>query len=209
MEKRNWVVKESLKLFKTYGIKSVPIARLVHELKVSRKLLYQLFADKNELLAACLELHYAEEKAIGEEVLAIAPNPVEAILQTGALVVAREFQVNPSFYHDVLHYYPQLRQQSIAKNEHFNRTQLTKMLKEGQLLGYFQPDVQPEVAAETMILLFELVAKGEAFSNYHSNKEYLANQVVLPFFKGIATEQGLMIIEAYLTTNAFLQEAPV
>ena len=58
---RKTVLEMATKLFHTQGIKNVTMDDISHRLSMSKRTLYQLFSDKEDLLLACVKLHHERE----------------------------------------------------------------------------------------------------------------------------------------------------
>jgi len=140
MKNREIIIRRALRLFRKHGIKSMSVERLTRELKLSRRALYSLFGDKEGLLAACLDLNYREEIEEFNRIRQQGNDPIEVFILAGQRVIEREFSLSPNFYHDILYYYPDLRDKAIKLQDNFNRKQLTGLFEEGKQQGLFLED---------------------------------------------------------------------
>ena len=60
-------MKEASELFKTYGIKSVTMDSLANQLGMSKRTIYEVFSDKDELLDGSSDKNGPETEGIGKK----------------------------------------------------------------------------------------------------------------------------------------------
>ncbi len=167
------------------------VERLTKELKMSRRALYSMFKDKEDLLAACLDLNYREEIEEGKKVAATAEDVIDVLLKAGRQVMEREFTLNPNFYYDILHYYPELRDKAIRNNKNFNREGAAELIAEGIRTGLFEEGLDPKLVGEVLILLYEGLLREDIDEKLGYTKMTLINKALAPYLKGICTLRGL------------------
>ncbi len=150
-----------------------------------------MFNDKEGLLTACLDLNYLEEIEEGKKVFETAEDVLDCFLKAGRQVMEREFTLNPNFYYDILHYYPELRDKAIRNNENFNRKGTAELIAEGIRTGLFDTHLDPKLVAEVIILLYEGLLKENIDEKLGYTKTDLINKALFPYLKGICTPLGL------------------
>lgn len=57
VEVKDRIIRQALKSFADHGIKSVRMDDIANSLKISKRTLYEIFADKETLLTECLLYH--------------------------------------------------------------------------------------------------------------------------------------------------------
>ena len=62
------IVDNALKLFMRYGVRSVTMDDIAKELSISKKTIYQHFADKDEIVSKAAEIHLNCEMQIMQDV---------------------------------------------------------------------------------------------------------------------------------------------
>ena len=67
MESRERIIEGAADLFKTYGIKSVTMDLLANHLGMSKRTIYEIFSDKDELLIGVLKWMAEKQKDTGEK----------------------------------------------------------------------------------------------------------------------------------------------
>ena len=79
-EKRCIVVKSAMSLFCTKGIKDVTMDDIAHDLKMSKRTLYELFDDKESLLLYCIKTQGLWQRDRLRECVKNATNVLEPVL---------------------------------------------------------------------------------------------------------------------------------
>ncbi|MFT4971394.1 MAG: AcrR family transcriptional regulator, partial [Saprospiraceae bacterium] len=116
---RDLIIKKATELFVEHGVKSITISKIVNELHTSKRTIYNHFEDKPALLKAVLAVYHAKIKAENEAVLDDSENVIEAMGRLLQKIIQRSHQVNPSFFNDILHYYPGLLNESYQETGNF------------------------------------------------------------------------------------------
>jgi len=168
---------------------------------MSTKTMYKFFADKEALLEACLNVHYA---GMDEEIKGIAdaePNPVNFICAVYAKSTALDFGANYLFYHDLNHYYPDLQDKVIVKNASFIGEMLTGALQLGVDDGYFLPYLQPLVVLQALTVLYTSVTRFDTYKNFNLTPAELVKHTIDIYLRGICTDKGLAIINQKESTQ--------
>lgn len=197
MKNREIIIRRTLQLFRKNGVKSMSVARLVQELKLSRRALYAMFGDKEGLLAACLDLNYREEIEEFNRISAQGKDPIEVFIMAGHRVIEREFSLTPNFYHDILYYYPDLREKAIKLQDNFNRKQLITLFEEGKQQGLFIEDTDSALSAEAIILMYESLFRAGVHEKFNYSKTDFFRKAIHPYLRGLCTEQGKICLEKH------------
>jgi AcrR family transcriptional regulator len=197
MKNREIIIRRALQLFRKHGIKNMLVERLTRELKLSRRSLYSMFGDKEGLLAACLDLNYREEIEEFDKIRQQGNDPIEVFVIVGKRVIEREFSLNPNFYHDILNYYPDLRDKAIKLQDNFNRKQLIGLFAEGKQQGLLLEDTDEVLSAEAVILLYESLFRIGLYDKFTYSKTEFFQKAIHPYLRGICTELGRVRLEQH------------
>ena len=105
MDIKDRIIEGATDLFKTYGIKSVTMDSLANQLGMSKRTIYEVFADKDELLIEVLSRMNDQQKELIKKVLDQSENSIVAIFRM--LEINRDnFQsMSPAFLADLKKYH--------------------------------------------------------------------------------------------------------
>ena len=173
------------------------VERLTKDLNLSRRALYAMFGDKEGLLTACLDLNYREEIIEFDKINQRGTDPLEVLLLVGNRVMEREFSLNPNFYYDILHYYPDLRDKAIRNQDDFNRRQLAGLIQIGIEQGLIRDSINAYLVSEAIIRLYESLLRAGLDEEFNYTKTELIRQAIHPYLRGLCTEVGVRRLEQY------------
>lgn len=197
-EIRQRVINESSQAFRTQGIRNVTMDDIAHRLTMSKRTLYQLFADKQELLLACVKQHVeSDDRRMAALMNHPGANVLDLLLQTieGKLREAEE--VHPCFFEDMLRY-PSVMA-FFDHHKHEREDAAVAFLNQGKEEGYFRPEVNFKIVYRQIILGCDRNLMNDLLKTY-SRREVLANTIV-PYIRGCATIKGIHIIDDFMSNH--------
>mgnify|MGYP003348785892 CR=1 FL=1 len=160
METKNRIAEKAEALYMRFGIRSVSMENMAEELGMSKKTLYQYYADKDELVEEVVKRHTL---AIREECEQIAKEAKDAVHEIFLIMqrVMEDFRnMNPMVLFDLQKFHPKGFQRfNEYKNEfllHFIRCNIERGIAE----GYYRDDVHLEIMSrfrlESMMIPFDI-----------------------------------------------------
>ena len=192
-EKRCIVVKSAMSLFCTKGIKDVTMDDIAHELKMSKRTLYELFDDKESLLLYCIKTQGLWQCDRLRECVKNATNVLEPVLYDFGFKMEGLSKVAPSFFSD-LNKYPKLKAY-MAEIRKEQREMAVDYLSKGVEQGLFRKDVNFEIVYNIITTQFDIIIGSEDFRKYTPTE--LFNNLVLNYFRGCATPRGVEIMDDF------------
>ena len=189
------IIDGASKLFLTKGIKCVRMDDIAHELGVSKRTIYEHFADKDQLLRTCLvHLHrYTSDKVL-EHLRANSRNTLDVILTMYEVYFAIMNRVNRQFFID-LQKLPDINQNN-DRRERLNLHKFRRLMRQGIEEGLFLEDINLDVLAYILHHDLKLITLEQRFEN--QSPEELGKAFILFYLRGIATEKGQKIIEEFI-----------
>ena len=181
-------------LFATYGIKNVSMEDIARSMEISKRTIYELFKDKEELLIESVEFNYRKARIYLGQLENESLTSISVFLLFFDEVMKQPRWFSTKFYDD-LNRYPKVMQKLETEKQLFYKrcfNLLTKGIKE----GVFHSDIDVEMLA--------LLAKEQgirflptgSFGNYAATEVY--HVMVYTFIKGISTDKGLHLVERHL-----------
>ena len=156
----NNLVSKSLELYLKYGIRSITMDDVARKLAVSKKTVYQLVKDKDDLLTKCIDLKFEESNNIGCN-MDDSFNVIEKHLFLHKNLSQILLELNPSFEYDLEKYYP--KQYSTFKKN--RRKIIFKKMKEDLEQGIkeelYRDDFNIDTISNLLIRLY--------LNNWNSN----------------------------------------
>jgi AcrR family transcriptional regulator len=189
------IITASLNLFLKHGIRKMTMLKLVKEMDISTKTVYKYFADKEDLLAQCLLVHYKLLSSKLSTVEANATNPVVGIYRIWEGALELDFGINHIFYHDLNYYYSKMQDSTINKIFKKKPAYLYKFIEEGIQNGYFRNEINPHISIAAMETIYVAITRTDSFKQYKVKPEQILQNTMEPYIRGICTVKGIKAFE--------------
>lgn len=199
-EQKQQIINKSLEQFKQYGIKSVSIDDICHEMGMSKKTFYVYFPGKEELVAEVLETISNNVRTNAEKFMC-----GKSALECIRMIINMHDKVSdvrkePPLLYDLKKYYPQLYKDHIH-NVHKNiKDILNYHLQQGKQEGVYRSDLDVEMCATMFALIQQSLMTGkEDLRNI--NPRRLVQFTMESFFRSIVSEEGAVRIRETMMNN--------
>lgn len=185
------ILETAMKLFVEQGVKAVKMDDVAQALTISKRTLYELYKDKEELLYQGIlqfnEKHRNSMLAFIDE----APTVMDIIIEAHQRRVVKASSINPLFYEDIQKY---PRVVALLEKERVGaRKQFMGFMRRGVREGYFRDDVDYRLIGELYNAINTCIRTQHLLNNY-TMQELFSNLIVVPL-RGFCTAKGLEVIE--------------
>ncbi len=195
MDNRLRILKDVAQMFSHYGIRSVSMDKISTDLGISKRTLYELFTDKDELVRQVLEEGLKAHKNLFIKEIESSENVIESIFRIGRLNVEIFNKINPLFFEDLKKFHFKVYNSFQCKGG-FEDMQLARSLFEkGIQQGVFLPNLNIDLVNSFLHKVIEILHEDD-FKRFGS--EALSESIMLPYFNGIATSAGKELISKYI-----------
>ena len=190
---RERIVMEATILFQAQGVKQVRMDDIARELSMSKKTLYELFSDKEELLLEVVKVISMSFHQNVREIIGSSTNVLEQIFMLYKRVIEHSRKVNPLFFIELIRY-PKV--QAYFEEVHTRHANCTReWLQMGVKQGLLRDDVNYEVFLRQDGFQMDKLLINPEVRNYPPRVIY--DSVVLVMLRGLATDKGLEIIKQW------------
>lgn len=188
------VIKAASALFHKKGIRNVTMDDISHKLAMSKRTLYQIFADKEQLLLACVLMHEEDESQFSEKLMQKSSSVLDFLLMFSAHKLSDMDSIQPEFYIDLIKY-PRVAQH-IAEHKKRVEESAVDFMKKGVEEGYFRTDVNFNIVIRQLLSGMEQFLQNRLIEEY-SQRELFMNTVI-PYIRGCSTLKGIEMINGYM-----------
>ncbi len=192
------IVNNAVELFIRSGIKAITMDDISAEAGVSKRTIYENFRDKDELLRACLvfmDNHHAQET---ERVIAESTNTIDMVFRFLKHGIEAINSINPLFMTDMKKYHFRIWKETYIINSDKYLAQTFTILKKGINEGLFRKNIDIEIVAKLLNEQLTLMSDERIFPSFKYSKTTVFENIIINFFRGIATAKGLDIIDKYM-----------
>jgi TetR/AcrR family transcriptional regulator, cholesterol catabolism regulator len=197
MEPKALVILEKVSvLYMKYGIRSVTMDDVARELGISKKTLYEHFADKSELVKCFIELQLG---SMDKEFLNLSQkkiNAIERLLEISDMMIRFMRDFNPSVNFDLQKYYSEIWSLLME----FKRDQVFIYFKEnltqGISEGLYRKDMNPDIIARMYMLTIVAIMDTDFAPLIMNSLSPVFREIITYHIRGIATKKGLDLFES-------------
>jgi AcrR family transcriptional regulator len=192
------IIIAAFKQFKLLGFKSVTMDDIVRKIGISKKTLYELFKDKDELVLECIKFMLNDNQAQTEKAL---KNSINAIDQAINILIIMEKMIrgmNPVCYLDLQRFYPSAAKYLNDHKDSFMFQCISDNLKQGIQEGFYREDIDIEIISRFRMESALIVLQHDLFPQETYDIVKVNTQIFAHYIYGIASSKGHKMIESYL-----------
>jgi len=197
MESEERIIQSVTDLFYRFGIKSITMDDVARHLSMSKKTLYQVFRDKNEMVFKCCHHDLLSRDCIFKNIAVQSVDPVAELIELIKYMEMMFSRINPNLFYDMQKYHPEAWKLYGEFKEKNMMKKIEENIAKGIAQGLYRKDINIPVVAR---LRMEEVEMGFNPRIYPPDKFKVAEvQVALfdNFLHGITTLKGHKLINKY------------
>ncbi len=191
------ILKGAEELFFKYGIRSVTMDDIAKHLAVSKKTIYQLFQDKDEVVHRLMEEKLKEDERNFSQIANASSNVMEeffAIMKHLGTVVGK---VNPAAFYDLQKYHPKSWKLFMDFKENCILKMVEESLQRGIKQGLIRSDINTKILARLRMQEIDIGFDPDVFPP--EKFRILDVQIALldHFLYGVCTLKGHKLVNKY------------
>lgn len=197
MDYRQKITEEAANMFRTYGIRAITMDMLAANLGISKRTIYEVFSDKDELLKGVLKWMSEKQREMITELFNESDNVIEAIFKMLDLMMDHFQKMSPAFQMDMKRYHKALMDNPEELHDLPYYSNNSEVLIRGIKEGVFRSDIDIEITNKCMLEVARLSNDKDVFPpDYFMNKDVIKN-FFINYLRGISTQKGLDLINRY------------
>ncbi len=188
---RSKVIAYAMNEFYNRGVKAVKMDEISQGLHVSKRTLYEIFGDKEELLLAGMAAQREEERlALERYVMAGFRNVIDIISFVYKQQIKRNGRVGVVFFEEI-HKMPRIVE-FLKKHHDTEREESKRFFEDGVKEGLFRGEVDYTLMMEVGRIAMEEIMHRQLYKE-HSMQELFDNYFMI-IIRGICTQHGLELL---------------
>ncbi|MDN4164887.1 TetR/AcrR family transcriptional regulator [Cytophagales bacterium LB-30] len=191
------ILEVALRLFIQYGVKSVTMDDLSKELGMSKKTIYQYYADKDEIVHLAVQQFLEAEEASFNAIRQKSSNTLEEIYWFSKHIKENMQKVNGSMIYDIKKHFPKTWRLFLEHKESFFKKEIVSTILRGKAEGYFREDVDPELMAILRLEQIEMCGDPEKFPSEKYSFTEVQQKFLMHFIHGMLTDKGRELLSTY------------
>jgi TetR/AcrR family transcriptional regulator, cholesterol catabolism regulator len=197
MDYRQKIIEEGATMFRTYGIRAVTMDMLAANMGISKRTIYEVFSDKDELLKGVLKWMLVKQRELMTKIFSESENVIEAIFKMIDLMTDHFQRMSPAFQMDMqrLHRDVQKNREELIDLPYLSNN--SEILNRGIKEGVFRDDIDVEITNKCMLEVARMSNDKNVFPpDDFANKDVIRN-FYINYLRGISTRKGLDLINFY------------
>ncbi len=197
MDYRERIITEAASLFMKYGIRSVTMDDIAHQLGISKRTIYENFSDKDELLTDVIKSMVKKQKESFRRALEGSENVIEALFEILRIASFHFDSTSPTLFMDLKKYHYKIYELAFQKGDIRNYEITMLILQRGVEEKIFRSDINLEIVNAGVHGLLDAARNHDALPPMKYSKYELADNLFFSFLFGISTPEGRELINSY------------
>lgn len=197
MEPLEKILSAAIELFRQYGFKTITMDDIARRAGISKKTLYQHFANKNEVVGETVQWYKGK---ISEQCCAYmseAENAIEAMVRIMTLFDTINRQMNPLTMLEMERFFPEVYKQFRDKMLVEDVQNIKINLEKGMEEGLYRPEIDPEFMARYRLEMSLLMYRPTLLINEQNDLAAVGREINEHFLYGIMTTKGEKLYQKY------------
>lgn len=194
VELRERIIAAATEAFTKEGIKCITMDDIAAALGISKRTLYEVFADKETLLRECILKVQQDRDKYMEEVYEQADNVLEVILAVFQKSIEVFHVTNRRFFDDIKKYPKVYEMMQDRRDSDSEKT--ISFFKLGVEQGIFRSDVNFAIVNMLVREQFDVLLNTEICKDYPFLEVY--ESIMFTYIRGISTEKGSSVLEEFI-----------
>ena len=196
MEMKERIVEHTTKMFVRDGVKSVRMDDIASEMGISKRTIYEIFGDKENLIVECLGYFHCKMKDTNEEMTKDANNIIEEYLMIMDLWDKR-IDATYNIMNDVKKFYPKIYERHTVEHARVATLAIKEKLEKGVEQGYLLKTLNIDLAMTVIGYSIYGVIKSEMLTTGDITEREAFKFILTYFIRGIASLKGIKLIDDY------------
>lgn len=193
-ELKKRIVETAMQAFKAHGIKSITMDDIAFSLGISKRTLYEVFANKEMLLEECILKEREETKAYIRDTLGTSAHVLDVLLKLYLRSIERFHTTHRSFFED-LKKYPKAYELFKSDKKH-DSAEAISFFERGVEQGIFRDDINFAIVNLLVHEQVELLLNSNICEKYSFLEVY--ESIMFTYLRGISTEKGARELEKFI-----------
>ena len=197
MENRERILAKAHELFNRFGLRRVTMDDIAVKSGMSKKTIYQSFANKDEIVDAVVEEHINKSVTTCEENYLKAENSVHEIFLNIVMVQHLMAEMHPVIFEDMEKYFPAVYEKFYHHKHTYIFEKVKRNLQEGIKEGLYREELNVDVISKFRIETVFTPFNQDIFPFGKYNLVDVEVEILELYLYGISTAEGQKLIRKY------------
>lgn len=194
VELKERIIERAMQAFKTHGIKCITMDDIAASMGISKRTLYEVFANKEMLLEDCIRKERQETNEYIRTILGQSAHVLEVLLKLYLRSIEKFHTTHKSFFEDIKKY---PKAYELLKNDkNRDSAEVVNFFKEGVKQGIFRDDINFAIVNLLVHEQLDLLINSNICEKYSFLDVY--ESIMFTYLRGISTEKGAQELENFI-----------
>lgn len=194
MELNEKILRASMDLFFSKGIKAVSMDDVAKSVGISKRTLYEHYESKDALLVACIESILKERNSWMYNMMDGSMSFIEVIIRSIYECLSFAQNINRQFFIDMDKFCYSAVKSSVEQSFEELRKRTESLIEQGKQDGLLRKDVDSKLISHIMVDGDKKVFNNPIIAN-EWDRTYILKQLSSIFLRGMATEKGAKLMD--------------
>lgn len=199
--KRNQILEKTFELVMRYGIKSVSLDDISRGIGISKKTIYQYFANKKDLIGNVVNNFIEHDEKVITSIVEDAETAIEGIHKVARHVLQMLRKMSPSMIFDTKKYFPEIWNSIEEGHFNFIRQTIAANIIRGQKEGLYIQDIDADIISRLYISLTFALADEKLFPLTQYTRSDLFTNLINYHIRSLLTDKGREIYKNQIINN--------
>lgn len=196
---RERVLDTALRLFRTFGIKSITMQDIARDCGISKKTVYEYFADKQELVEEVTRFMISAHGNNLEVCSANGKDAIDELVSSLRFTETFAKSINPVLLHELEKYHPIAWKTITDFKSDYVIKAISDNLDRGIREGLYRSDISIHIMSHMRLMQLDAAFSPVDYPATEFDLHEVMCQVTEHYIRGIATPEGTRRLEEYLT----------
>jgi AcrR family transcriptional regulator len=178
-------------LFRKYGIKSVTMDDIARELAISKKTLYKLVTDKNDLVSKAIEFEYHSEEESMIKMVNSGSNAIDELFEFCRFISHHIKSHSHVFDYDLRKYYPEVFHTLSERKRDLLYKFFIENIERGKRERIYRAEMDTDTIAKLKMLRMDSMKDSSVFTGDDFFSGKIFRELFIYHIRGIANEKGI------------------
>lgn len=197
MEPLTKILTSSIELFRQYGFKSITMDDISRKAGISKKTLYQHFANKSEVVTETVTNYKNNISTQCCTAMEESDNAIEAMVKIMDVLDQINRQMNPLALFELERYFPDAYKKFKDSMMQDDVERLKENIQNGIAEGLYRPELDVEFMSRFRMELSLLMYHPNLMLSDRQDLQFVGHQISEHFLYGIMTQKGEKLYQKY------------
>jgi len=195
MDLKERIIENASTLFFQKGVKSMTMSDIANELGISKRTLYEVFRDKEDLLESCILSNMRKADKAMQALADRSEDVIDTLMRIYAWNLNEMRTISRLVVSDLKKYHSDLYKK-VEQKQNDNAFMLLPLLNKGREQGLIRNDVNFEIILWLMRSQFKALMNDDSFPVEKFSINEFIQAIILNFIRGIVTPSGIKKVDS-------------